>query len=406
MRNTAIIRKAVYALGLFLLPAPLFLLAGAGMGVGLALLLPLAAALALGLLTSCLKPRLRLPAVALGAALCVGLAWLLTRETPDRGWRTAGLVLTLAAALWYPKDARRMLEGAATSILWVSGLGVTAFVWIVGAVAPVPRAVAMMERYVWIYCVYMVFALNMDSLVQGVGLEKAPSRAMVLRNLAGSLIWAGLFLLVTHIPELLQAFRACVNAVIRAVVWLMEMLNSLLADTGGQGGVSDEGFGPGLATGETSWLMRALQTLLHVIAIVLVAAVVLLLLREILQALRELGRKLIRRLREYMDAVGESYEDQVESLLDWGEVKRAIRERRGTRRQAREERIPWDRLAPREQVRRSYRDYLSRHPEIGPQRTARQTLADPHQADIYEAARYSSREITPEEAQSVRSIGE
>jgi hypothetical protein len=107
-----------------------------------------------------------------------------------------------------------------------------------------------------------------------------------------------------------------------------------------------------------------------------------------------------------MDAVGESYEDQVESLLDWGEVKRAIHERRGTRRQVREERIPWDRLAPREQVRRSYRDYLSRHPEIGPQRTARQTLADPRQADIYEAARYSSREITPEEAQSVRSIGE
>ena len=117
-------------------------------------------------------------------------------------------------------------------------------------------------------------------------------------------------------------------------------------------------------------------------------------------------KKLLRILREWTGAVTDAHDDTVESLLDWGEVKRGIERRRAERRQVRKDRVPWERLTPREQVRRSYRSFLMRHPDIAPQRTARQALREGRQADIYEAARYSSREITPEEAQSVRSIGE
>ena len=122
--------------------------------------------------------------------------------------------------------------------------------------------------------------------------------------------------------------------------------------------------------------------------------------KAFLRAMRFLAAK----LRAYMDAVNENYEDHVESLLDWGEVKRGIERRRAERRQVRKDRVPWERLTPREQVRRSYRGFLMRHPAIAPQCTARQSLRAGRQADIYEAARYSSREITPEEAREMKSL--
>ena len=150
--------------------------------------------------------------------------------------------------------------------------------------------------------------------------------------------------------------------------------------------------------------MKLLEKAFYVIGIALaiLAAGMLLWLagKALLRAMRFLAAK----LRAYMDAVNENYEDHVESLLDWGEVKRGIERRRAERRQVRKERVPWERLTPREQVRRSYRGFLVRHPDIAPQRTARQALREDRQADIYEAARYSSREITPEEAREMKSL--
>ena len=148
--------------------------------------------------------------------------------------------------------------------------------------------------------------------------------------------------------------------------------------------------------------MQLLEKVLYVIAAVLVLAAAVLLLRLILRAARRALSALRARWRAYMDAVNDSYQDQVESLLDWGEVRRAFSERRHQRRAARGARVPWESLSPRQQVRRNYQNYLIRHPEAGAQQTARQTLPDPRQADIYEAARYSSREITPEEAREMR----
>ena len=406
MRSTAMIRKCIYGIGLFLLPAPLFLLAGCASGAGTALLLPLLAALALGLVSACLKPSLRLPCVLLGTAGCVALAVLVMSGATDAGWKWTGAVLSGLAALLYPRYARKVIQGEGTSAVWFAGLAVILFVRVAGAAIPAPEAAEMMSRFIWIYCVYLVFALNLDSLVQGIGLDKAPSRAMLFKNLAVSAGWAGLFLLVTHIPQVMQALRTCLDAAGRAIGWIMELLSRLIVPGGGQGGEGGGFTGMSGETTEPSWLMLALEKLLRVIAVILIAAAVFLLLKLICRAAARAWRKLMAHLRSYINAVSESYEDQVESLLDWGDVKRGILARRQKRQHAREEKLPWESLNPREQVRRSYRTFLIRHPDIAPQRTARQTLSDPRQADIYEAARYSSREITPEEAQSVRNIRE
>ena len=153
-------------------------------------------------------------------------------------------------------------------------------------------------------------------------------------------------------------------------------------------------------------IMKFLEKAVRVLGFILAGILLIFLLRLIWKALVRAIRALIAHLRAYINAVNENYEDQVESLLDWGEVKREFRARRLKRQQARQDRVPWNRLSPRQQVRRSYRDFLVRHPDVGPSSTARQTLSDPRQAGVYEAARYSSREITPEDVQAVRDLQE
>ena len=146
------------------------------------------------------------------------------------------------------------------------------------------------------------------------------------------------------------------------------------------------------------------EKILGIVCLILAAAALLALLRLLVRALARCFRSLAARFRAWMNAVNADYDDHVESLLDWGEIRRDLALRRQERQRKRPEKVRWDQLSPRRQVRRSYQVYLTRHPEIPESSTARQTLADPRQADIYEAARYSSREITPEEAAFAREI--
>ena len=95
----------------------------------------------------------------------------------------------------------------------------------------------------------------------------------------------------------------------------------------------------------------------------------------------------------------------MESLVDWGDVKAALRERQQKAKIRREERVPWERLTPRQRVRRSYQIFLRRHPDVPDYRTARQALARQKElAAIYEEARYSSAEISETAAESTRAL--
>ena len=152
------------------------------------------------------------------------------------------------------------------------------------------------------------------------------------------------------------------------------------------------------------WLF--LEKILKIVCAVLIALVLLGLIYLLGKALLRGVKALSARLRAYMNAVSAGYNDQVESLLDWGEIRRSVQQRREKKKKTQEERIPWERLSPRQQVRRSYQAYLRRHPDIPDSRTARQALADPRQADIYEVARYSTHDITPQQAQDFRKLRE
>ena len=403
MGSYALLRLCLDGLGLLLLPAPVFLLVGTAAGIGWKLLLPQSLALLLGLGLRRLPKKLRFPAVLLSMALCAAAAlWLLRAGQGMTTWAWTGAVLMALAAAIYPRQLAVMSGEGAFSGLWYTGLALNGAAWLLSALLELPDTAPLLGAHALLYGVYLAFALSFGSLREGVGQGRAPSRGMILKNMLAALVWALLFLLLTHLPQVAQAIRAALDALRRAIVWLIEWISRLRSApvSGMGGGQPDLGALVGEAA-EPSWFVQALETVLRVAAAVLLLAAGFLLLRQLFRALRRGLKSLMAKLKAYMDTVSESYEDQVESLLDWGEVKRGLRVRRERRRLEREERIPWERLSPREQVRRSYRLYLQRHPEIPAQKTARQTLPG-RQADIYEAARYSSREITPEEAREAR----
>ena len=399
------LRQGYFCLGLFLVPAPVFLLAGAAGGTGAAQLLPLLAALLFSLGILRLRSGRRLPAVVLSMGLCFFLA-LRLGQPPLSAWGWAGAVLSALAAAAYPRFLGIILSGNHSAAIWYGGLLAGGIVWAVGAMIPVDGIGELMRPFTWVYVIYLIFALTMGSLKEAAGAGRSPSPQMALRNIGAALIWTALFLLLTHLPAVSRALLALWDLIREAVRLVFDFFARLFPGEAGMGGQSG-GAGmmfPAEETQPPSPFMELIEKILGIVCLILAAAALLVLLRLLAKALARCFRSLAARFRAWMNAVNADYDDHVESLLDWGEIRRDLALRRQERQRKRPEKIRWDQLSPREQVRRSYQLYLTRHPEIPESRTARQTLADPRQADIYEAARYSSLPITPEEAAFSREI--
>ncbi len=399
------LRQGYFCLGLFLVPAPVFLLAGAAGGTGAALLLPLLAALLFSLGILRLRSGLRVPAVVLSMGLCFFLA-LRLGQRPLTGWSWAGAVLSALAAAAYPRFLGIILSGYNSSAVWYGGLLADGIVWAVGAIIPVAGIGELMRPFTWVYAVYLIFALTIGSLREAAGAGRSPSPQMVLKNLGAALIRTVLFLLLTHLPAVSRALLAFWDLIREAVRLVFDFFARLFPKEAGMGGQSG-GAGmmfPAEETQPPSPFMELIEKILGAVCLILAAAALLALLRLTARALARCFRSLAARFRAWMNAVNADYDDHVESLLDWGEIRRDLALRRQERQRKRPEKVRWDRLSPREQVRRSYQVYLTRHPEIPETSTARQALADPRQADIYEAARYSSLPVTAEEAAFSREI--
>ena len=74
MRPFSLLQRGYICLGLFLVPAPVFLLAGAASGTGPAAVLPLLTALLSTLVILRLKRGFRLPCIFLSMSLCLFLS--------------------------------------------------------------------------------------------------------------------------------------------------------------------------------------------------------------------------------------------------------------------------------------------------------------------------------------------
>ena len=150
------------------------------------------------------------------------------------------------------------------------------------------------------------------------------------------------------------------------------------------------------AASEPSAFAVLMEKIFMVLALIGLAVAILAALRIVWKKLRVLARKLWMLLNRYALAASEDYVDEVSDTRETGETVSSGRRSLFDNwfRQVNEEK-----LTPVERVRYRYRRLLRRHQEWQPGSTARENLpAD--SAVIYERARYSGADITPQEAET------
>ena len=407
MRRDIIGNKLFATLGAILLTAPVFLLFGAYFSPGRPALwlLPQAFALLLCCPVRALPGKARIPGLIAAVALGAGGMLYLGRVVMDcDAWLYTDMVLLAAAQVVHTLALSQQSGEEYHPAVWYAGIIIYVLARIVASGRGLTAAKPALLTLCLAYFLYAVFAINEQNLLEGMGGGRRPSRLMRLRNRGMAVLVCLALLVLTHLPAVARAFRTLCDALKRGVLWLFSLFTfpeSNVPRTGGNGDIDLSGLVDEIA-GPSPFLIF-LEKVMRIIAMLLMAALALFILWQAGRLLHRAVRALIARLRAYTTAVTDAYEDTVESLLDWGEVKSALRARQETLRVRREERIPWDSLTPRQQVRRAYRHYLRRHPDIPPQRTARQAL-DSDRAAIYESARYSMEEITPEQARRMRTL--
>lgn len=235
--------------------------------------------------------------------------------------------------------------------------------------------------------------LAVDEAIQGrTGMPASLKRG----NTVAAYVLLAVTFLIALIPQIGRALTDFWNGLKRGAVALAAWLGSLLpSEAPGSGGYSGTGEIPvfPMEEGEPSAASQVFEKIVMVIALTLAAAGILYLLIVVYRKLRVLLRRLTERIRQYLQAVGEDYTDEITDTRagDAREYSERKRKKRGA--WLRSERG----LTPAQKVRRRYAVLLSRHPEWSPDRTARENL-DHNGAELYERVRYGSGEVTEDEA--------
>jgi len=405
--------KLFATLGAFLLALPVFLLFGAGLAQNPLLLVPLpAAALLLALLVRFFRRgRAFLCAVAMALFAAGALHILLPLRL---GY---GIIVPVAlGAAMIAVHLRALCQPAGEEyapVMWHLGIvvhAVSLFLMRAEALSIAKPLAAVLSP---LYFAYVIFALNEHTVMDGMAGDLHPSRLMRLRNRVRSAVIAGVMLFCAYFQGISRAFYAAVDAVIAFVMWLWGLLfpdkpiEKVAAEGGGK-----EFFDMGGDVAEPALIWRILEKIMIVVALLAAALLVLILLRQLYKVIKRLVRYLIDRLRAYASSVNDAYEDTVESLLDLSEVKRSMLGLRRRLRPRPREHVAWDSLSPRDTVRESYRLLRKKSAGVADSRTARSALLEgglpvagddaQRLADLYDAARYSSMEVAPGDAQSMR----
>ncbi|MBQ8954379.1 MAG: DUF4129 domain-containing protein [Clostridia bacterium] len=187
--------------------------------------------------------------------------------------------------------------------------------------------------------------------------------------------------------------------ILKVMAWIADHLYPMSETSGGGGGgdMDMSGFGGEAAGPSPFW--EAMTYVAYVVAAVVLVFLLFLAARRLGQLFKELYKRLSAYLGRFAQAVGEDYQDEQESLLDWGEMQRdmgAALKKRVTALFQRDKK--WDDMTPRERARHIVR-VLYRRARLKPDsRTLREALPDLRTedpqaiAEAYELARYADRE--------------
>lgn len=207
-------------------------------------------------------------------------------------------------------------------------------------------------------------------------------------------------LLLSLIPVFTQVLRDAWQTIKRLILAFVRWLMSLgwSGSSGGTGGGGGDMELMGMESAQPSLFAEILEKIISVAVAIGVLVLAVLALRILWKQLKKLGRKLVERLRSYVQSASEDYVDELEDTREQGEeafaFARSLFRKRLTERDLRG-------LPPREQIRKRYGMLRRKHPEWADSQTVRDTLnAAP--AQLYERARYSDHEITAADAEAFR----
>ncbi len=400
------------AVMLYLGAAPLYVLTGAGLlGArgGTVTLLPLFS-LALACGAGFARGRGRKPLFAVAVVLAAAAHAVLL--LPSGPAATAFFLPSLLMMLYYmPATSRAPGEEWRPSLVGV-GVGLHVAGLICAKTDAFQSAGTLLG---WLFSAYLlmcVFYVNRMSVSDSAG--KGTVNGLIAYNRRLLSFFCIAAIPIANLDVVAASVKAAALWLVRAAFDVMKFIAGLLTVTSSQ--TSDEAAGGGALqlgeeVSEPSAFAQIMEKIVTVAAIVGLVIVAVWLICKIAKKMRVWLRKLWERMQWYSRRIGEGYEDRSETLFDWSEVGRSMKER--WKQYARRVAPPaWGRLNAREKVRRVYALLLTKNGDVTPATTAREALAggelglDPAAArtlaDLYDEARYSDHAITEEKAREMR----
>ncbi len=276
---------------------------------------------------------------------------------------------------------------------------------------------ALFEQWltVFAFCflLFGAFSMNDRSVRRGasVGEEVRPPAAMRRRNR----LMLGVLAVIGGIAIYFDRIREVVSS---AVWWIMRMIGKFIAwlfnlgasdevSSGTTGGGGQMDMAAVFGTSEKSVFWEYMEKVMFVVVIIALIGVICLFGRRIWRILVDLTRRLIIRIKGFAAAVGEDYQDEQESLFDWGETTKELGEglkERLARMMKREKR--YEQMNVRERMRYIVKILYRRseHPQGLKSLTVHEAMqvintgdAQPEEiARIYDQARYAQQETNIE----------
>ncbi len=393
-------------LGAFLLGAPLLLLFGVHFADNALYFLPW---LVLSLLCALLVRYIRRGRMLLCALLTPAvLVHVFTRALSLSG-RYSVVFPALLCTAFLPLHLLLLCQSPGDEYpptLWYLGVFIYALSLFLLRAQPLAAAAPQLKFFACVYFAYVLLSLNELSLSTGMAGDKRPSPVMRWRNrLRTALLAAGL-IIAANLKALARAVTTALIFV-RDVLWaILQWLFATETENVSQGGAGGGMDLSGLAEiAETPKFWIILEQIIRWLALAIALVLCILILKKFLGVLKKAALFLLAQLRRYAGQINNAYEETVESILDWGEVKRRVQLKRAAPRK-RAAAVAWGQLSPRESVRMRYKVLRDRGRERPGNLTARQVIlqknVSPQAADLYDRARYSSQEISVRDAEDMK----
>lgn len=258
-----------------------------------------------------------------------------------------------------------------------------------------------------LYAVFVIFALNELSLSHGMAGDRRPSPLMRWRNRIRAGILALGLTIACNLKSIARAAEAAANfckMIIAAILrYLFREKPTEYVQESGRGGMDLSALAGEIK--ETPLFWRILEKIMYVVALIMCVALAYLMIKKLIELTKKAVRFLIAQLRRYAGQVNNAYEDTVESLMDWGEMRRVFRIHR--EKKMKPAPVNWAQLSPRESVRMRYK-LLRGKTQPASHLTARQVIKtekiSAQAADLYDRARYSDAKITAADADKMKEM--